>query len=143
MLMMVLLTVLATMVSSMTWRVLFGFPSFLFLHTVTPLLSLGLFLFTDRAILRKRAIVWADLPYLIYATSWVIVLLILNLPPEVEARRDVSPYFFLSIHNQPWYISLAWFVGLLLTQTALAAILLLLKNRPWSTKKRLQNNQNA
>ncbi|MBQ7244691.1 MAG: hypothetical protein IJS52_10895 [Bacilli bacterium] len=136
MLVMVLLTVVTTLLNTFPLVILFGFPSFLFLHTLSPLLCLALFLFADREPIPWNKAVIADIPFLIYAIVWIAVLLILNLPPEVEIRNDVTPYFFLSIHNQPWYISLLWFFGLLLVHTGIAFLLLLLRNRPWNMAKR-------
>ena len=87
MLIMVMLTVIATLLRELPLVALFGFPSFLFLHTLSPLLCLGLYIFANREPIPWSKAFVADIPFLIYASIWVTALLILNLPPEVEIRR--------------------------------------------------------
>ena len=121
-------TVVATMGNVFTFWALFGFPSTLFLHTLSPLLCTFTFLFFDDSHLKKRFATISFVPILVYSFAWVIALLILNLPKEVELDNNVYPYFFLAIHNQPWYISALWIVGLSCLHYGVCLGLLCLKN---------------
>lgn len=74
-------------------------------HTLCPIASILIFLFLEDspALLRKH-VDWAILPTVLYG----IVTVFMN-----YIRYMTGPYPFLMVHDQPWYATVLWFVGIL------------------------------
>lgn len=86
----------------------YGHPDFfllqsngLFHHLLCPILAVASLPFLTR--IRKKDSVLAMIPTIIYG----IVLYTLN-----YFRMTDGPYPFLRVHEQPWYMSVVWFVAL-------------------------------
>lgn len=81
---------------------LFYTGSNLYHHVLGPILAVVTFLMFESELMpSKKDLLWAIIPTLIYA----VVTSILNL-----ARVLNGPYPFLRVHDQPWYMSLMWFI---------------------------------
>lgn len=128
MLLLTFLTVVGTLGQSYTLWALFGFPSTLFLHTLSPLLSTFLFLFFHRVEIKRKWGFLCLIPVVTYILVWLFALLALNLPKEMELDPSIVPYFFMAIHAQPWYMTLLWSLGISFGQLALGFGILLAKN---------------
>lgn len=84
-------------------------------HVLCPLLSFVSLAFLEPGI--KRDVYWygvAVIPTALYA----VVMGILNVVGVLK-----GPYSFLLVYQQPWYLSVAWFVGILLGAFLIATVL--------------------
>ena len=84
----------------------------LFQHTLCPILAFATLLFMDQV--EKRDCRLALIPTGIYA----LVMVPLNYFRVLE-----GPYPFLKVHNQPWYMSILWLLGIGLVAFGIAVLL--------------------
>lgn len=92
----------------------------LFHHLLCPILAfLSFVLFDSLPMSPRRSVAYAMLPTFLYAA----VVIILNLTHTIT-----GPYPFMRVYEQPWWLSLIWFV-LILGGAYLSAFLLSLTKR--------------
>lgn len=89
-------------------------------HLLCPILSFISFCFFEGGQLSKRIILIGALPTLLYA----IVSVMLNILRVIK-----GPYPFLLVYEQPWYVSVLWFVLIMGFGAAFAALVRLLHNK--------------
>lgn len=115
-------TFLVTVCILIPW---YGHPEFflletngLFQHLLCPILAVAGLPFLGKK--RKKDCLWALLPTVVYG----VILYTLN-----YARAVDGPYPFMRVHDQPWYMSVIWFVALAAAAYGIAAGLRLLCGR--------------
>lgn len=98
-------TILVTVFILVPW---YGHPEFfllqsngLFHHLLCPILAVASLPLLGR--MEKRDVLFAMIPTVVYG----VVMYIMNF-----LRIYDGPYPFLRVHNQPWYMSVLWFLAL-------------------------------
>lgn len=95
----------------------------LYTHTICPILSFILFVFFEKEPpLKKEAILQTLLPTALYG----MVVIPLNI-----LKVMVGPYPFLRVYEQPWYVSILWFVGIGIFAYGLAKSIYYLSQTNW------------
>ena len=89
-------------------------------HLLSPILSFASFCFFERGQLPVKIILIGALPTLLYA----IVSVTLNILRVIK-----GPYPFLLVYEQPWYVSVLWFVLIMGFGAAFANLVRLLHNK--------------
>lgn len=84
----------------------------LFQHTLCPILGIVSLLFMDPV--EKRDSRLALIPTGLYA---------LVMTPLNNFRVISGPYVFLRVHDQPWYMSIVWLIGIGLVAFLVAVLL--------------------
>lgn len=93
----------------------------LYHHILCPILSALSFIFVERGMrINKKATAAACAPTLLYA----LVFIVLNLLRAVR-----GPYPFLHVYEQPWFLSVIWFLVIGGISFGSAALIGKLKNR--------------
>lgn len=118
----VVVTVLAPMHGANGYRMMLFSGDMFFHHLVSPVLAAVSFFLFDRVPFRaSRAALFALIPTAVYAAAAVV----LNIAGIIE-----GPYPFLHVYEQPFFMSVLWFVLILGGAYAAALLIAFLRRRP-------------